>query len=40
VFENQVVPIRYPLEDVNASIKNKHWKRYENTCMVRKEYVV
>jgi hypothetical protein len=30
VFENQIVPIRYPLEDANASIKSKHWKRYEN----------
>jgi hypothetical protein len=30
VFENQVIPIGYPLEDANASIKSKHWKRYEN----------
>jgi hypothetical protein len=30
VFENQIVPIGYPLEDANAFKKNKHWKRYEN----------
>jgi hypothetical protein len=40
VFENQVIPIGYPLEDANAFIKSKHWRGMKTTCMARKEYVV